>query len=339
MKALKNTWYMAGWVHELENENPLGRKIIDIPIVIYRGDDGELAALFDRCPHRFAPLSKGRIKGNNLQCGYHGLTFNCEGSCVDNPEGGHPPKSAYLNSFPIVEKDNIIWIWMGEKEKFDVSLIPDYSIHNDKSLSFLYGHSFVKSNYELITDNLLDLSHTRYIHPGFGGENYEYDHTIEVQEQEIYSKYYVDSSPNSEIGEAMFPTKGQAVDEYNDMRWNLPASLQLEVWFTKPGDKKENGAVNWAAHILTPKTKHETHYFWASGVSKESPLDDKTHLNFLLQAFNEEDKPMIEACYERMSGNEFWDMKPVVLKVDSAAVRARRTLNNAIAHEERSDNS
>jgi len=333
VKVLQNTWYMAAWTHELDESNPLGRTIGGIEIAFFRADDGTAAAVYDRCPHRFAPLSLGQVKGNNLQCGYHGLTFDCTGKCVDNPEGDQIPKRADIRYFPVIERYKVVWVWLGEPGKADANRIPDYSIHDDGSFRSLYGYTAVKANYELITDNLLDLSHTRYIHPGFGGLDYDPEHSFNISATQVDSNYFVRGSENSIFGEAMFPTNGGKIDEYNNMRWYLPSCLILEVVYTHAGDKKEDGSTNWASHILTPETEHSTHYFWASAVDKASPLDDETHLAFLKQAFNDEDKPIIEACSKRLGGVEFWDAKPVVLEVDRAAVGARRMLSAAIKNE------
>ena len=80
MDYVKNAWYVAGWGSEFDNE--LRRvTIMEENIVMFRNSSGQVVALEDRCPHRMLPLSKGRLIGDDIQCGYHGLTFNCEGKC------------------------------------------------------------------------------------------------------------------------------------------------------------------------------------------------------------------------------------------------------------------
>ena len=71
---LRNQWYTAATSAEL-GDKPLARTICNEPLVIYRGGDGQVAALTDRCPHRKAPLSAGEVIGNDIQCGYHGIRF------------------------------------------------------------------------------------------------------------------------------------------------------------------------------------------------------------------------------------------------------------------------
>ena len=84
MTFLRNQWYCAGFSDDLK-EAPVAVKILGEPIVLYRASGGKAVALQDRCPHRFAPLSKGRICGANIECPYHGLEFGADGHCTKNP--------------------------------------------------------------------------------------------------------------------------------------------------------------------------------------------------------------------------------------------------------------
>jgi vanillate O-demethylase monooxygenase subunit len=93
----KNVWYMAGWSEEL-GDRLLARRLFDRPIVMFRQSDGGIAALADRCPHRFAPLSLGKQESDTLVCGYHGLTFDGTGSCVRNPFSDKIPAAAKVQS-------------------------------------------------------------------------------------------------------------------------------------------------------------------------------------------------------------------------------------------------
>src|SRR5262245_60335128 len=108
---LKNTWYMAAWAEEI-GEQLFARRIAGRPVVIHRTSTGQLTALENRCPHRFAPLSRGTRKGDAIVCGYHGLTFDSNGHCIHNSLGTQIPKGAQVPTFPIVERDSIAWIWL-----------------------------------------------------------------------------------------------------------------------------------------------------------------------------------------------------------------------------------
>src|SRR5689334_15975240 len=89
--VLRNSWYCAAWGSELDVGAMIDRTILDERIVLFRDEDGEGVALSNRCPHRFAPLSMGKIvEGGAIECVYHGLRFNAQGSCVLNPHGEIP---------------------------------------------------------------------------------------------------------------------------------------------------------------------------------------------------------------------------------------------------------
>ena len=104
----RNCWYMAGWSNEL-TDGLLTRRIADRPTVLYRKADGGVAALYDRCPHRFAPLSLGERQGDALICPYHGLTFDAGGTCIRNPFSDRIPSAAHIPAWTCVERDGIIW--------------------------------------------------------------------------------------------------------------------------------------------------------------------------------------------------------------------------------------
>ena len=119
---LRNTWYIAAWDREL-GSSPLAVQVLGERIVLYRKLDGSAAALEDACPHRKLPLSLGRIQGDHLECGYHGLTFDCSGACVKVPGMDSIPPGARVRAYPLFERYGLLWIWMGEPERADPATI------------------------------------------------------------------------------------------------------------------------------------------------------------------------------------------------------------------------
>jgi vanillate O-demethylase monooxygenase subunit len=117
-------------------------------------------------------------------------------------------------------------------------------------------------------------------------------------------------------------------DHWLDMRWNAPASMYLEIGATPAGQPREEGVIVHQAHILTPETASTTHYFWATTRSADfvDPQMDEMLRGLMMQAFADEDKPIIEAAYANLYGAEFWAQKPVFIGVDAGGARARRQL-------------
>jgi vanillate monooxygenase len=162
----RNQWYVAAGREEV-GRTPFARKLLGKHVVFYRKEDGTPVAMDDHCPHRGYPLSKSRIKGDLIQCGYHGLEFNEHGHCVKIPGRQAAPSALRITSYPLVEKWHWIWIWMGDPARADTSMIPPI----DLSDYARYNHRFVDpfpfyGNFMLAHDNLLDATHASYIHAG-----------------------------------------------------------------------------------------------------------------------------------------------------------------------------
>ncbi len=161
---LRNCWYVAAWDHEILGDTLLERTILGQSLVLYRKSDGEPVAMNNKCPHRHAPLSMGRKQGDTLRCMYHGLVFDPTGQCVEIPGQTTIPAGTCVRTYPVVQRHRWIWIWMGEPELADVSLIPDTPAQTDTRWRMLPGYKNFAADYLLISDNLLDFSHLSYVH-------------------------------------------------------------------------------------------------------------------------------------------------------------------------------
>jgi vanillate O-demethylase monooxygenase subunit len=334
---LRNCWYMAGWSDEIGVAG-LSRRIVDKPIFLCRLAEGGIAALLDRCPHRFAPLSRGTRDRDNVVCGYHGLTFSPHGKCVRNPFAERIPAGTDVPVFAVEERDGIVWLWGGRAEEADPPLIPDFSFVPDTPHSrTIRGYTLMQANYEYGTDNLLDLSHIEFVHKGtFAGQGVIFagEHSATVDGQTLHSNWFMPGIPPPSVAYDRYPPETK-VDHWLDMRWNAPASMRLLVGVCPHEEAREAGFELPQAHILTPASEHETHYFWSSTRyhDLESAEVDAMLLELFGNAFDLEDKPMIEAAYANVRGRDFWAEKPVSLGVDQGGARARRMLEKMIRDE------
>ena len=336
-RYLRTCWVMAGWAGEI-GEAGLARRILGRPTFIYRLENGDLAALLDRCPHRFAPLSRGSREGDRVVCGYHGLTFDSAGQCVRNPFAERIPAGACVPSFAVSERDGIVWLWAGAAEDAEPALIPDFSFVPDTAHSrTVRGYTLMQANYEYGTDNLLDLSHIEFVHKGtFAGQGVIFagEHTVALEGDTLHSNWWMPGIAPPSVAQGAFPPDAK-VDHWLDMRWNAPASMRLHVGVSPCGAGREAGFQVPQAHILTPADEHTTHYFWSS--TRYDALDsaeaDAALLALFGEAFDLEDKPMIEAAYANVRGKDFWAEKPLSLGIDQGGTRARRLLESMIARE------
>ncbi|HEY8579293.1 MAG TPA: Rieske 2Fe-2S domain-containing protein, partial [Beijerinckiaceae bacterium] len=153
-----NAWYAAAWDYEVKREL-LARTVCNKKIVFWRRSDGTAAALEDACWHRLLPLSLGRLQGDEVVCGYHGLVFDGHGRCTKMPSQETLNPSACVRSYPIVEKHRFVWVWPGDPALADPALVPDLHWNKDPEWEGDGKLIQVKCDYRLVLDNLMDLTH------------------------------------------------------------------------------------------------------------------------------------------------------------------------------------
>lgn len=337
MTYLRNSWYCAGWSKDL-GEKPLGIRICDEPLVLFRTSNGSVAALHDRCPHRFAPLSLGCVKGDVIECGYHGLQFDRSGTCTLNPHGrGVIPPRAVSKSYPVAERHQAIWVWMGDPAAADEDKIIDLSFMESEDWGGISaGYLKVSADYRLVIDNLLDLTHATFLHSATVGLSPEdslgsgFDYDFRTEGFTVHSDYSFFNSATTPVFSSFFaPARG---DIHANIRWEPASSLYLDVGITEVGQPLGSGLRQLSAHLIVPETADSCHYFYS--VARNTELDDEEKTAFLgamvVQAFVNEDEPMIAQCFRMMQGAELFDLDPAILETDIAAVQARRMLAKLI---------
>jgi vanillate O-demethylase monooxygenase subunit len=343
MEFLRNTWYVLAWSGDVKPGELLGRTVLERPLVLLRDHDGEPAALDDRCPHRFAPLSMGRFDGRTITCGYHGLEFDLSGACTRNPHGaGKIPRAAEVRRHPVVERHGAIWLWAGDHQP-DESLIPDYSRLDTENANTRRDHLVMDVPYDLIVDNLLDCSHTSFLHDGILGTAGMLTAATEVTQagRTINVIRRSSSVTPPAMFDMLFHNDGALVDTWTDFRWDPPSHLLLDVGVTTPGRPRSEGVGYFGTHILTPETATTTHYFTAASRWGVRPGTETEEMRIRISdmrifAFEEQDEPMIRAqranieAFQRPDGSS---SKPVLLETDSGVVRWHRIMDELIAAE------
>jgi len=336
MSFLRNAWYVAAWPDEL-GRAPLRRIFLNQPVVMYRTEAGVPVALTDSCPHRFVPLSLGHLEQDDIVCCYHGLRFAPDGQCTLNPHGdGGIPRAARLRAYPLAERHGAVWIWMGDAAA-DPARIPDFTILGDaQRFATVQGVMHVAANYQLITDNLLDLSHVQFLHPGLRVANpVRQRHEMKQEGDTVWSYFWRDEGEPNKLLQLLGWPAGQRGDSRAHMRWDAPCLMLLDVGMTGIGQPPEAGMAAPSAHLLTPETETSTHYFWAfmrDTAREDAALSEKIRA-LGIQAFAMEDKPVIEAQQRNLGGAELMSLGPALLYPDAAAIRARRVLATRLAAE------
>jgi vanillate O-demethylase monooxygenase subunit len=341
---LRNAWYVVAWSDDLAEGRLLARTIRHEPVVLFRKSDGNIAALEDRCPHRFAPLHMGKIVGHDhLQCPYHGLEFDASGACVLNPHGTRniPPR-ARVRSYATAEKHKAIWIWMGELPA-DPAKVPDFSVLDNvpERHATKRDRITIRANYELIIDNLLDLSHTSYLHEGILGNADTVESAINVEQEgdDVIVSRHAGNATAPGLFAILMPSVPERVDKFTRMRWMPPSNLRLVTGICMPGALPDSGTGYHAIHMLTPESDRTTHYFFTAVRFNVLTVDDQ--LNSQIQdkisttrrfAFEEQDAPVIEAQQELIE-QASTALDPVILAIDVGPVRYKQILQKLIAAE------
>lgn len=341
MNYLRNAWYVAGFADELKTGEMLARTLLDVPMVFFRRPDGMPAALLDRCPHRFAPLSAGTLcdGGAAVQCAYHGLRFDATGACVHNPHaGGAIPKAAVVASYALRERDGLLWWWAGDAASADDSLIPDYStIPAAAADATIRGYLPTACDYRLLVDNILDLTHADYLHAGSLGSGALTRTKVQIDDLSERSAR-ISWLSSGDLAPPVFDhhlrEQGQLTDQWTEVTWVAPGNMQLRVGATLHGETREQGVDSLTLHLATPETGERTHYwYWSTRNFAISPEANAAIAPMVDFAFSQQDKPMLEAQQQRIGQADFWSLKPVLLPGDAGAVRVRRKLDALVLAE------
>jgi phenylpropionate dioxygenase-like ring-hydroxylating dioxygenase large terminal subunit len=346
----KNSWYCAGWSHEL-TDAPLGRKLLGQYIVLFRNREGTVAALDGRCPHRFAPLGRGAVIGDKLACPYHGLQFAGDGQCVFNPHGtGKIPQGLRVRVYPLLERNGVLWLWAGEPEYADPAMLPDDHFLVDPEFSARTGYLKVNSNYQLPIDNLLDLTHGIFLHSasllGTGTKKSAAQlaeaasntrHQVKMSGDVVHSIHHFPPGPASGLRRRLVPS--EMLCTQSDMAW-YPASnliLQSDAWAGAQVGAGPPALRLPSAHYITPESETTSHYFVAiaRNVNINDAAEDGNMMDLVLKAFIEEDEPMIRGCQDLMGTTDLMALKPTILETDRAAILARRITSRMIRDETR----
>lgn len=305
---LKNAWYVAAWDTEVTTDALFSRRILGTSVLLYRGDDGCAVALEDRCCHRFAPLSRGRREGNCVRCMYHGLVFDPAGRCVEVPGTPRVHEKLSVQSFPIVERDHLIWIWMGDPALANPDDIYDAHWHNDSSelRAGRGGYIHYKADVQLIADNLLDFSHLAFVHGGTIGTRTQAGVRAEVERLDgaVRITYITRDGPVPPFAQALSKLSGKT-NRFQVYTWQVKGCYFAQDSVIAPEGQDatttDPTAVRLHAMIaLTPETESTCHYFWSSAHNDFNPeIPDLTaQLIAHTEAAFQEDREIIEAQQE-----------------------------------------
>lgn len=329
-------WYVVATRMEVE-KGPVGRIICNIPVAAFQNDKGEIAVIEDVCPHRKYPLSAGKVVEGALQCGYHGIRMNGQGKCVHIPSQENIPPSLKVRAFPTIVKYDYVFAWMGVAENANENLIPDLSHNTKDGWVAVHGYLKVKSNYMLMVDNLLDLTHIPYTHPntlrGDGADKFPLE--VRAEGNFVQAERLIYDIPIAPMHARLTDFKTDRADRRQIMEFRPPCYVHVLSYGRDAG---QTGPFEVPSHVivncLVPETDGSCHYFYA--VSRCNKTDDTELTEYLgkmhVLAFGE-DVVAVGLQQEGIDNDPVKERPLVFLDADKASAHARRIVRNLVAGE------
>lgn len=280
MPFARNQWYVVAYADEV-GRGFLARTVCGEPLVLYRTEAGHAVTLADRCIHRRYPLSEGNLVGDTVVCGYHGFTYDGSGTCIAVPGQDRIPQSFRVASYPTVERDNFVWVWIGDPDAADETRIPRAPWLASSEYTVVCGMEPLNARYGLLIDNLLDLSHETYLHGGYIGtpEVAATPITSHVDNENaiVFVSRHMDDAECPPFYANSTGISGR-ITRWQDIEFHAPCLYLLHSRVASVGVlPPETGPDSDAFHVevvyaITPSTETTTYDFWA--VARDFALDD-----------------------------------------------------------------
>lgn len=267
---LRDHWYAAALSAEI-GAVPFARTICGEAVVLFRTEGGRLTVLEDRCAHRHAPLSLGTVRGETIECCYHGLRFDADGVCIHVPGQKQIPPRARVRSYPAVERHGWLWLWIGDPARADPDTIPDFHWFDSPDWNGFRLYFHVEAAAQLFVDNLLDLSHVAFTHRNSIGAASAADADaaldVFVDGDTVRGRRALkDVDPGPFI--AQWGNFAGTVDRTSTYVWRPPSNMEIRAEFEDAAHKITIMVIN----PITPETETTSH-FWI-GWARDFALDD-----------------------------------------------------------------
>jgi phenylpropionate dioxygenase-like ring-hydroxylating dioxygenase large terminal subunit len=325
---VRNEWYVCALSEEVDR-TLRDRWLLGVDVLLYRTADGAPVALQNRCPHRSFPLSRGSLEGDNVVCGYHGLTYGPDGACVRIPSQPKIPDAVRTRRFPVVERAPLIWIWMGEADAADPQRIPEHPWLNSPDYARVIGSLHVKCNYVRLHENVLDLTHFPFLHGEAVGDLAYAQAPFKVAEEggSVRITRRLEDHPVNAGFAAAIGNPGHRVNRTSESWFKTPA-FHVAHGTIEDLEGGVNGRTEFhfkILHMFTPETPTSTHYFWATArdVAIDNTALSEVGRRRAMDTFREDVEALehIEEIWQREG-----DFREISVAGDRAGLLVRRII-------------
>lgn len=347
-----NAWYAAAYDVEV-GRALMARTVCNQKLVLFRRTDGVVAALEDACWHRLLPLSMGRLQGDEVTCGYHGLVYNAQGRCTHMPSQETLNPAACVRAFPVVERHRFVWVWPGDPAKADAALVPDMHWNDDPAWAGDGKRITVKCDYRLVVDNLMDLTHETFVHGSSIGQRAvaEAPFVATHGDRSATVTRWMENIEAPPFWAAQIK-QGRGyegkVDRWQIIRFEAPCTVVIDVGVAEAGSgavpenwkrdaegtsDRSKGVNGYVLNTITPETDKTCHYFWAFARNYCLGEQRLTHqLREGVAAIFHEDELVLEA--QQIAIDAHPDHRFYNLNIDAGSMWARRLIDALVASEQ-----
>lgn len=242
MTSFISGWYAITPSRTIKKNKPFSIKRFNLPLVLWRDEKNTLQCMLDRCPHRGAKLSLGKIKKNCIECPYHGFLYAPDGHCKFAPEFNKPLPNFNVKTFAVKEFMNMVWVYYGDKPTpFEYRVLS--SIDQAFSNAYAETSQVWSSHITYCIENQLDYAHLPTVHHNTIGRSFKYpEHPrMEMDETHIAMHLKEDDTPTAEF---FFP---------NCWVLNISKKMRLLVYFAPIDEQKTRLYLRSYNKLLTLK--------------------------------------------------------------------------------------
>ena len=261
---IEEAWYIACQSSEL-GKQPLKRRILGKSLVLFRDSQGNAGALVDRCIHRGIPLSKGCVKGNHIQCAYHGWEYDAAGHCKRVPALLTDPdvSARKIPAHALIEQQGFVWVY-GVADQVPESKPWHFQYIDDPSYLTVVYEVRAPASVHAIAENALDVPHTAFLHAGlFRNDAKRSRISCEVKRyvDRVQCQYIGEDRPEGLVGRILSPSGGE-VTHFD--RFYLPSIVEVEYSIGPENHIIINGA-------CTPVGENDTRMFSVTALRTRLP--------------------------------------------------------------------
>jgi len=326
-----NTWYVIATKDEVSRE-PLARRVLDTPVVLYRTQDGRAVALEDRDSHRPYPLSLGRVDDDTIVSGYSGFGSAPDGACVHVPTQPHVPIGARVRAFPVVEQDGLVWIWPGVASLASRRNPPRTPWLGEAGWTTFGDQWETRANILLLHENFADITHVPVVDPFIAppvlaGE----PPALEVEVSENSVSFYRDYPPGRLAGWHAEALGLPSTAEYAQREEGafISPGLWVDAWHVVV-DGAGPRTFRFT-HAVTPVSTGRTRHVWRVSRNFASGPEVSGKLLPIFGAYYRRVQQILETMQQVMDVDGPRD--EVSVNSDAAALQVRRIVNRLITEE------